>query len=408
MIDLGSVKYCGAVITEGGVIMELTDYMSDLTWQEAKGQLSMKATFTARNDKTGDKFLSDIVKPGMVFIVLATLGGETREVFRGKIEVWNPVSNGDNDTLKCTAYDDLFPLQKSQDNYTVKKNTRAGKALRKFFKEWDLTIGRYEGPTVKLKKMIFQSKTVADIANGILQKAYDMGDDKCFMRAEDGVIDILPYCDNYDIYFFGEDIASEIDERQSTENLVTRVKIMDKENKKMKAKVDGLTEYGIRQKMKVMQQDEKLQDAKTEAQQIIDEQGKPERSITVKSPDLPFLRKGDAVYIDIRTSVGYFDVVGVTHDAEDGSMTMNLEFSSLNDISGSSGKRKSKYRKGDIVTFYGGEYHISAKSGSRTFSAPSGRATIKSIKKKAAYPYRLVHSGSSSTVNGYVSEDQFY
>ena len=408
MIDLGEVRYYGVVVTDDGQNIEVTDSLSELTWSESQGQLSMKASFTARNNDN-DGFLSDKVEPGMIFVVLATLGGKTEEVFRGKIEVWNPVSDADDDVLKCTAYDDLFPLQKSSDCFTVKKNWRASKALKKFFKEWKLRIGRYEGPTIKLKKMIFQNRTVADIINGILNKAYDMGDDKCFMRASDGVIDILPYYDNYDIYFFNEDVASRIDERQSTENLVTRVKVMDSKVKKVKKKIDGLTDYGIRQKILVMQQDQKLKDAKTQAEQIIDEEGKIERKITVKSPDLPFIRKGDVVYIDIKTSVGYFDVVGVSHDADSYNMTMSLEYSNLNDIaSGGEGKRKDQYHKGDIVTFIGGEYHISAKSSSKVFSAPAGRAKIAKISKKKPYPYRLVHTSSSTTINGWVTEDQFF
>ncbi len=409
MIDLGEVKYYGVVITDDGKTIEVTDSLSELSWSEPQGQLSMKASFTARNNSADGSFLSDTVQPGMIFVVLASLASKTEEVFRGKIEVWNPVSNSEDDLLKCTAYDELFPLQKSNDCFTVKKNWKASKALRKFFKEWKLNMGRYEGPTVKLKKMIFQDRSVADIINSILLKAYDLGDDKCFMRSSDGVIDILPYYDNYDIYFFNEDTASQIDERQSTENLVTRVKIMDAEYKKMKKKIDGLTDYGIRQKILAMQQDQKLKDAKVQAQQIIDEEGVIERKITVRSPDLPFVRRGDVVYIDIKTSVGYFDVVGVNHDADSYNMTMNLEYSNLNDIAdGGSGKKKDKYVKGDVVTFTGGEYHLSSKSSSKSFQAPAGRAKIAKIVKKGAYPYRLVHTSSSSTINGYVTEDQFY
>ena len=98
-------------------------------------------------------------------------------------------------------------------------------------------------------------------------------------------------------------------------------------NKKMKAKVDGLTEFGIRQIISPMQEGQSLKTAKKLAERVIAEKGVIERSIRLSCNDLPFLRKGDVVYVDIGTSVGYFDVIGVTHEADSYTMTLNLEYS---------------------------------------------------------------------------------
>ena len=369
----------------------------------------MKSQFTARNDRTESGYLSEIIKPGSLFLIIVTTGKETKEVARGRVEVWNPVTENETVELTCTCYDDLYPFQKSQDNYIVKNNTRAYKALSKFFQIWKIPRGFYDGPSIKLKKMVFQQKYLGDIITQILNHAYELGDEKYFMRAADGVIDILPYFDNIDIYFFNNDNATKIDEKQSTENLVTRVKIMDKANKKMKAKVDGLTEFGIRQIISPMQEGQSLKTAKKLAERVIAERGVIERSIKLSCNDLPFLRKGDVVYVDIGTSVGYFDVTGVTHQADSYTMTMNLEYSDKNASEGGKIVRKKKYVKGDIVNFVGGKYHLSAKKNSKSFTAVAGKAKISRIaNKKYPYRYRLVHTNVASTINGYVAEEQFY
>lgn len=55
---------------------------------------------------------------------------------------------------------------------------------------------------------------------------------------------------------------------------------------------------------------------------------------------------------------------------------------------------------------------MTAKQGSKEFPANAGLAKIKQVKKvtkknKIAYPYKLIHTNEQSTINGWVSEEQF-
>lgn len=409
MLNLSGIKYYAVVVGPDGKQKDVTEYIDALGWSEAKGELSMKSTFTARNEKTEFGYLSEIIKPGSLFIIIVEAGGKTEEVARGNVESWNPVTENGAVELHCICYDDLYHFQKSQDNFIVNNGTRAYKAISKLFQTWSIPRGRYEGPGIKLKKMVFQKRYIGDIVTQILDSAHELGDEKYFMRVADGVIDILPSFDNIDIYFFNSDNAMKIDEKQSTENLVTRVKIMDKANKKVKANVDGLTQFGIRQTISTMQSGQSLQDAKRQAERIIEEKGVIERTIKLSCTDIPFLRKGDVVYVDIGTSVGYFDVIGVNHDATSYMMTLDLEYSDKNGTTESGIKRKTKYVKGDIVNFLGGECHLTAKKKSKSYTAVAGKAKIAGIaSKKNPYPYRLVHTNVASTINGYVAAEQFY
>lgn len=415
-VALGDAAYYAFIVGDDGEQIELTNYIDSLQWSELQGQLSMKATFSARNEKTDEGYISDICKPGAFLVVVAKTSKGMQEVFRGSIEVWNTSLNADSDTVKITAYDELYPTQKSQDNMVVKNKTLPAKAIKKVFKTWKIKMGIYDGPTVKPPKLIFQARSVADIINTILNEAYLKGDERCFMRSNNGTVDIIHYYDNYDIYYFNGDNCTQVDEKQSTENLITRIKIMDKEGTKKKATIDGYTDYGIRQEIMQMQEGVSLKDTKVKAEMELDEKGQIEKSTTINCPDLPFLRKGDVVYTNIGASVGYYDVLGVTHTANGATMTLNLAYSDLNPSEDNlSPWRQRKPVKGDLVTFKGGTYHMTQKANSKEFPANRGLAKVTSVKKvtkknanKILYPYKLVHTNSQSTINGWVSEDQFF
>ena len=111
--------------------------------------------------------------------------------------------------------------------------------------------------------------------------------------------------------------------------MVTRVKIIGKEKKGGKNKViatlNGSTKYGVRQRIYTRGADESLADAKSAAKAILDDDGDVKDEITVQAPDVPYVRKGDLVYLKIGSIKGYYYVLGVRHDADTCSMSMDLE-----------------------------------------------------------------------------------
>lgn len=70
--------------------------------------------------------------------------------------------------------------------------------------------------------------------------------------------------------------------------------------------------------------DKDIGKAKAEAKRTLKERGKPEESIMVTAPDLPFMRKGDAVEMSAGNLSGTFYVLGVSHNAGTRQMTMTL------------------------------------------------------------------------------------
>lgn len=88
-----------------------------------------------------------------------------------------------------------------------------------------------------------------------------------------------------------------------------------------------------------------------------------DEEITVQAPDVPFIRKGDLVYIMIGSAQNYYFVVGIRHDCDNYSMTMDLELAKTETVTQTT--KKKDYNVGDIVNFKGGTHYVSSYSGSK-------------------------------------------
>lgn len=331
MIDMSDIKYRVTVMDENGRQYNITDYICNLGWEENENEIAVRISFTARNDDTSNGYLSSIIKPGCLVGIFASAGSSfDEEVARGYVETWNTVEKNSGYNLKCTCYDELYKLQKSQDNRYYASGTGTKSAIQGLLDDWEIPQGEYHGPNTAHGKMVFNNKYLSDIILELLDDAVKKGEEKCIIRAAKGYTSIIPRGNNEAIYVFNADNTQSISQSVSTENLITRVKVTGQADDDGKRSVDailnGQTEYGIRQRIYTRGSDETLSDAKSAAQAILDKDGKTERKMTVQSPDLPFIRKGDLVYIMSDFSADYYYVSSIQHNIDGGSMTMELEY----------------------------------------------------------------------------------
>lgn len=331
MIDLSKIKYRVVVMDESGKQYNIKDYIQNLGWEENENEISVRSSFTARNDKTSKGYLSSIIKPGCLVGIFATDGGSLdEEVARGYVETWNPIEKNSGNNLKCTCYDELYKLQKSQDNRYYPSGTGTQSALQGIFDDWEIPQGEYEGPNTAHGKMVHNNKYLSDIILELLDDADKRGEEKCMIRATKGYTSVIPRGSNKTVYVFKTDNTQSFSQSVSTANLITRVKVVwqadDDGKRSVDATLNGDTKYGIRQRIYTRGSDESLSDANSAAQEILDGEGKIEKKMTVQSPDVPFIRKGDLVYIMSGSVSNYYYVKSIQHDADVYSMTMELEY----------------------------------------------------------------------------------
>jgi hypothetical protein len=413
MIDLSKIEYHVVVIDESGNQYNITDYIENLGWEENENELSVHSSFTARNDKTSKGYLSNLIKPGCMVVIFASEGsGAKKEVARGYVVTWNPVQQNSLNDLKFTCYDELYHLQKSQDNRYFSSGTGTQSAISSILNDWGVPMGDYRGPNVSHGKLVYNNKYLSDIVLELLDDAVKKGGEKCVIREIEGRTEIVPKGSNNTVYVFRADNTKVFNESVSTTELVTRVKVVgkadDDENHSVEAILNGLTEYGIHQRIYIRGSDESLNDAQEAAQEILNKNGSIKKKITLQSPDVPYIRKGDLVYVISSGTSDYYYVKSVQHDADTYSMTMNLEEAEEKTIGNNNVSSEKNYEVGDIVNFHGGTHYVSSYSDSKGYNARAGKAkiTIKNGSGKT-HPWHLIHIDSESDVYGWVDNGTF-
>lgn len=330
MLDMHDLNYRLMVMTESGEQYNIKKFAENLGWEQNDGELATRISFSVKNDTIPDikKKPSDIVKPGCLVMVYADCGNMKGEVARGYVSKWKPVLSNSKAKFEVKAYDELYNLQKSQELIYYSSGAGTKTVLMQIFSDWGIPVAKYDGPNVSHGKLAYKTEMLSDVIVKVLDDARKRGGGKAFVRADKGKVSVLRWGGNDPIYAFTVKTTKEVSHSISTENMITRVKVIGKEEKDGKppveAVVNGKTEFGIRQKIYTRGSDETVAEAQKAAQEIIDEDGKEKNEITVQGPDVPFIKRGDKVHIKSGTLNGFYFVKGIRHNAEAGSMTMDV------------------------------------------------------------------------------------
>lgn len=414
MIDVANIKYRLVVMTEDKKQYNIKEFVENLGWEENDGELAVRISFTTKNDKTSAGLISSLAKPGCLVGIFASHGSTDEEVARGYITDWKPTLSGSKDKFDVTCYDELYNLQESQELIYYSSGIGTKSAITKIFDDWQIPMDKYEGPDVTHGKLAYKTEMLSDVLLDILDDAKKKGGGSAMIRAAKGKVSVIEWGSNTTVYHFEADNTKQVSHKKSTSGMITRVKIIGQEDddgrSSVEAVVNGLTKFGVRQKIYIRGKDDSVSDAQSAAQEIIDEKGQVKEDITVQAPDIPFIRKGDLVHITVGTLKDYYYVRGIRHDADSGSMTMDLKKAVTEVVKNNQATKKS-YNVGDIVYFKGGTHYVSSWPGSKGYPAKAGKARIHlgpNCKGNGkAHPWSLIHIDSSSNVYGWVDEGTF-
>ena len=419
LINVNNVSYTVIVITEKKLQLNITQAVEELGWEENEDELAMKIHFNMYNALYNKERLSSLVKINSVVVVKAYWGSGKGIVAMGNIvECERKVSKSD-DVFNVVAYDNLFNLQKSSDNVYFASGKKTKSILTAIFKSWGITISKYTGPNVAHKKILLKNKKLGDIIREVLDEAKKKGGGAAIVRSTESKVQVIAKGSNTDIYHFSGDVTSQVSHKISIANLVTRVKIVSSgksdEAAKVEATVNGKTQYGVFQTIITHSKSDKLDDAKKEAKEILEEKGSPKVTSKLIAPDIPCIRKGDIIHAKVGSLNGYYLINSIQHNAKNGQMTMDVKKTAeptAKPKKKTSGNTKKKtYKVGDVVNFKGGTHYDSSWSDARGYRATAGKAKITLGPNCAgngkAHPWHLVHMDSKSNVYGWVDEGTF-
>lgn len=412
MIEVSKVHYDVIAITEKKVQLNITQAVEGLGWEEEEDELAMKITFELYNAKYNGSRLSSLIKIGCVVAIKAYWGSGKGIVAMGNVTECERSTTKADEVFNVVAYDNLYSMQRSQDNiyFAAGKGTKS--ALTEVFKSWGITLSSYSGPDVSHSKILYKNSYLGDVVRGILDEAKKKGGGKAIVRSTENKVSIVAVGGNKDVYHFEGNNSVSSKHKVSIANLVTRVKIVSSEKTdglpKVEAVKNGKTEYGIFQRIVNHASSDNLSEAQETAQDMLDENGKPKETATVQAPDTPPVRKGDMVHLAVGALNGFYIVKSVQHDADSGKMTMQVEKADTTAKKKTETKKKT-YKVGDVVNFHGGKHYISSYPGAKGYNVSAGRAKITIANGSGkAHPWHLVYENWSEThVYGWVDDGSF-
>lgn len=325
MILTTNIKYKIILVEPDGKQLNITELAEEsCSFGTTESELANKIQLSCINESINGKTISSRAKLYAHVGILAN----GKEVARGRINTWKNIAASDETICELEAHDDLLLLEKSNGNIFIPQGTRTRAAIEQIFSAWDLTIGKFTLPQISHEKKAFRNKSIHSMLDELLDDVKKQTGIRGVIRATMNDIDIIAEGSNDLVYVLkGEINEKQVDEVTITD-LVTQVLIVGKADDAGRTPIintkKGRLEFGLRQQ--ILDSDEK-DPSKTlnEAEELLQEKGKPERTITINATDIPWIQKGDQVYIDSNTLKGYFIVRGVTHDIGEKKMSLDIK-----------------------------------------------------------------------------------
>ena len=327
-VDVALIQYFAYLVIEGGTKYNLTKAVTAITLEEQEGQLAEEATLTvAADSEVQGEDVKSIMKLNRVIRISADWGEGKKKIFEGILWEWE-YQHAQQKTLSIVAYDPMIRLQQGKDHkyFSAGMDTKA--LISAICGDFGVSVSYKWKNSMKHEKKVFRSNTVIDMVMELLEEVRKQKGGKYVTLYRDGKLEINNYGTNKEVYKFGPKVTLSTKDKLTMDKLVTRVKVLGKADDKGRSSVDavvnGNLDFGILQEIVTRDSDKDLGKAKAEANTIIKERGKPEESIIVTAPDLPFLRKGDAVNMAAGNLSGKMYVLGVSHNAATRQMSMTL------------------------------------------------------------------------------------
>lgn len=303
-------------VVAGSVKYNITPAIESIDIADREKQMSKCVTIQLMNQKVGDEWLSNLLGVRNRVYMYANDGSKNEECFRGYVWDRGKQSSLSDRTLQLKCYDNLIYFQKSDHSayFSSGKSTKA--VCKALCDDWGVKLD-YSYESITHSKLPLRGNLSDIFTADVLDLVRDRTGKKYVILSEKDVMQIKGVGQNTTIYHFvaGQN-AIQTSSVCTMDGMVTKVIILgkadDDERRPVEATVSGDTsKYGTLQKTINRDENTSLADAKKEAQSIIDEDGKPKWEFELYATDIPWIRKGDKVYVEAGDMSGYYIVTAI-------------------------------------------------------------------------------------------------
>ena len=283
---------------------ELTNVVESIDLSDQMGQMAQAANITVMNVEVGGTWMTNLLKVRSRIFIYANDGSGNREVFRGYI--WSRPYRASlterEITLKC--YDDLIYFLNSEDADYFSAGKSTEDVVRTLCEKWGVELD-YQYESITHAKLALRGTLGDIILTDLLDQVQAQTGKKYVLLMNQGKIQIKTLGSNTTIYQLTAGTnAIRTNSDVTMEGMVTKVIIYgkaedDDSRAPIEAIVTGDTDtYGTLQKIITRDENTSLEDAKKEAQTMIDQEGEPFWEYDICTVDIPWIRKGDLVYVN--------------------------------------------------------------------------------------------------------------
>ena len=320
-------------ITSGVVKYDVTPVLISLEMSADMKKMAQSATIQLINIKAGPDYLTSIVKARDRVYIYADDGNGKSEVFRGYVwtRVYKSSVNDREISYKC--YDQLIYLQESEDSVFFASGKSTKDVCADLCSRWGIKM-EYSYESITHSKLALRGNLSDIFTSDVLDLAKDRSGKKYVILSDKDTMYIKPWGSNKEIYRFLE--SSNVVRESSgftMDGMITKVVIVGKSDDEGREPVEATVskdtdKYGTLQKIISRDSNTSLADAKKEAQEIIDENGKPKWEYEICAVDIPWIRLGDKVYVaagDIHNRYLIVTAISRTIEAEKSEMIITME-----------------------------------------------------------------------------------
>jgi len=331
--SLDNPKYT-VYLVAGSKKYNLTPALIDISTSNQDKQLAQTVTIKVVNVRTKDqdkKTLCQLLNVRQRIFVKANDGEKKDEVFRGWTWTRYHQSELEGATLTIKCYDNLIYLQKSEDSLYFSKGKKTSSVMKSICSKWGINL-KYSYSSITHTKLVLRGTLSDIIMSDILDLVKKRTGNKYVVLSKKDEMHIKSVGSNKTVYQItkkNDAISTRVE--TTMDGMITKVKILGQAKKNSQklpvvATVKGDTSrYGTLQKLQDKDKDTSLKDAKKEANATIKEHGKPKTEYLVEANDIPWIEKGDRVYVHAGHISGKTMIVlGIERDISNKAKTMTL------------------------------------------------------------------------------------
>jgi len=333
----GDMVFSVALVRPGASTLPLDAVLEDLEWTDENELLA--GTCTLRRPDSGNPASLPIGRGHRVRL-RTQWGGEDYELWQMRVQI---PSIEDGTVLPIELRDDMDLVRRTKKDRLARKNKRHPRgvlphdALREAARRDGVQLGAIAETKTRIRHLSKKACNLLDWAKALYKRETDKTGRAFVFRMRDGRFEVVPYGRNRIAYRFGSQIQTYSMQRVGAQKPVTVVTGRGRVGKGRRArKLTYTATSSVVQRLGYSHDEhdfgvvDDLADLRSQTRRYLARKLRLRKAITITVPLVPFVRRGDAVIVDLpeegfKGEEAFMFVASATHSMNAGSRTTVLE-----------------------------------------------------------------------------------